>query len=82
MSSDRDEIWTAAEIAERWKISARTVRDMLEQGELPGFKVRREWRIYLSDVLEHEKRTKKAATKKDVDEVVMMMPRAVFPRIR
>lgn len=79
--SDRDEIWTAAEIAERWKISARTVRDMLEQGELPGFKVRREWRVYLSDVLEHEKRSKKAE-KKDLDEVVMMMPRAVFPRIR
>ena len=81
MSSDRDEIWTTAEIAERWKISARTVRDMLEQGELPGFKVRREWRIYLSDVLEYEKRSKKAA-KKDVDGVVMMMPRAVVARIR
>lgn len=79
--SDRDEIWTPAEIAERWKISARTVRDMLEQGELPGFKVRREWRVYLSDVLEHEKRSKKAA-KKDVDGVVMMMPRAVVTRIR
>ena len=50
MSSDRDEIWTPREVAERWKISARTVRDMLEQGELPGFKVRREWRIYLSQV--------------------------------
>lgn len=82
MSSDRDEIWTPAEIAERWKISARTVRDMLERGELPGFKVRREWRVYLSDVMEHEKRSKKKAEKKDLDEVVMMMPRAVFPRIR
>lgn len=82
MSSDRDEIWTPAEIAERWKISARTVRDMLEQRELPGFKVRREWRIYLSDVLEYEKRSKKTAAKKDVDGVVMMMPRAVVTRIR
>ena len=81
MSSDRDEIWTPAEIAERWKISARTVRDMLEQGELPGFKVRRERRIYLSDVLDFEKKSKKAA-KKDVDGVVMMMPRAVVTRIR
>lgn len=82
MSSDRDEIWTPREIAERWKISARTVRDMLEQGELPGFKVRREWRVYLSDVLEHEQRSKKAAAKKDIDGVVMMMPRAVVARIK
>ena len=81
MSSDRDEIWTPSDLAERWKISARTVRDMLEQGELPGFKVRREWRIYLSDVLDYEKKSKKAA-KKDVDGVVMMMPRAVVTRIK
>lgn len=50
----RDEIWTVQDVAEHWKISPRTVRDMLCRGELQGFKIRSDWRVPLSAVVEYE----------------------------
>lgn len=52
--SMKDELWTVEEVAERWRVSARTVRAMLQRGNIPGIKIGMNWRIYLSDVMRYE----------------------------
>lgn len=53
-SKAADEVWTVPMLAERWHVKARTIREMLNNGELKGFKVRMDWRIYLSEILRYE----------------------------
>ena len=38
-------IFTPEDVAKRWNISAYTVRQMLNDGRLQGFKAGREWRV-------------------------------------
>lgn len=54
-------IWTVDEVAARWKCSARTVREMLGNSELKGFKIRNVWRIPASEVLAYEERPQRAS---------------------
>ena len=44
------EFVTPEEVAERFRVSPKTVRDWLRSGELVGVKVGRSWRIKASDV--------------------------------
>lgn len=44
-----DEILTVRDIAARLKLAGRTVNAMLSERELPGFKVRGQWRVRRSD---------------------------------
>jgi len=48
-------VLTVEELADRWKVSARTVSRMLQKGELPHFQIGRQIRIRLSDILAYEK---------------------------
>jgi excisionase family DNA binding protein len=76
----RDEIWTVEEVAERWKVTPRVVREMLVKGELHGFKVRMNWRIYLSDVLDYEQNQNEAEHKRPSN-TVTKMPKPIVTRI-
>jgi excisionase family DNA binding protein len=37
--------YTVAELAERWNCTGETVRRMIRRGDLPAFRLGREWRI-------------------------------------
>lgn len=75
-----DEVWTVPMLAERWHIKARTVREMLYAGELNGFKVRKDWRIYLSEILRYEGEDPK--TREHLrPQAVTPMPKPVVLRI-
>lgn len=76
----KDEIWTVEDVAERWKVSVRTVREMLVKGELHGFKVRMNWRIYLSEIMRYEQQQDPAKHKRP-SRTVSPMPRPVVTRI-
>jgi len=39
------EFMTVAEVAERLRVSERTVRQLIMRGELPAIKIGKEWRI-------------------------------------
>ena len=45
-----DELLGAREVAGRLKLNYRTVINMTERGELPGFKVSNQWRYRASDI--------------------------------
>ncbi len=77
----KDEIWTVEEVAERWKVSPRTVREMLVNGELQGFKIRMNWRIYLSDIMLYESEQDPAAHKRRTRSTVGPMPKPIIKRI-
>lgn len=70
--ANSSQILTAEEVASRWRISARTVREMAAAGELQAFKVRQAWRIPFSSVIEYEE----GKPKKDPG-----MPRPVVTKI-
>ena len=80
MSAASDEVWTAEEVAERWKVDVRTVRDMINKGELKGFKVRMAWRVYLSEVLRYEGQDPKSKEHLRPN-TVLPMPKPVVSRI-
>ncbi len=40
-----DDVFTVSEVAKRLKVAERTVHAMLAAGELPGFKIRGQWRL-------------------------------------
>ena len=44
------EVLTVKEVASLLKLAAKTVYSMAQQGELPAFKVRGQWRFRLSDM--------------------------------
>ena len=67
-----EQVMTADEVAIRWRVSSRTVRDMLASGELRAFKIRNAWRIPFSSVIEYEE----GKNKKDPG-----MPKPVVTRI-
>lgn len=50
MMPDSDEILTIREVASLLKIGAKTAYTMVQSGELPGFKVRGQWRFRRSDI--------------------------------
>jgi len=45
-----DEILTIREVAELLKIGSKTAYTMAQEGDLPGFKVRGQWRFRRSDI--------------------------------
>ena len=45
-----EKIYTAKEVADILRLSPRTVRKMIAEGELPAFKVRDEWRVRQRDI--------------------------------
>ena len=49
--------YTPADLAERWHIHIITVRRMLENGKLPGFKIGNAWRITAAVVAAVEQNT-------------------------
>ena len=49
------EIWTPAELAERWQVSVDTVVEMCRDGRIRGaFKAGREWRLSSVALAAHE----------------------------
>ncbi len=52
---DRPLVWTPEMIAERWGCHAKTVRNMLNDGELKGFRVGQKlWRVRVEHLDEYE----------------------------
>jgi excisionase family DNA binding protein len=47
---ERPGLLTAREVAKRLRVSVRTVRDLAALGELPAYKVGRQWRFDENDV--------------------------------
>ena len=47
---------TIPEVAERLRVSAKTVRRLLKRGELRGLKVGSQWRIAVADLAAFEER--------------------------
>lgn len=45
-----DEVLTVEEVAERLRVSAQTVRKLIEDGELRAFRVKNQWRIRKEDL--------------------------------
>jgi excisionase family DNA binding protein len=41
----QSQIFTVADLANRWHLSKLTIYRMLERGDLPGFKLGNSWRI-------------------------------------
>jgi excisionase family DNA binding protein len=50
---------TVDELAGRWKVSPRTVIRVLQRGEFPYFRIGRQIRIRVSDILNFEKKNMK-----------------------
>jgi excisionase family DNA binding protein len=44
------ELYTVKEVADLLRVSPRTVRKMIAEGELPALKIRDEWRIEQRDI--------------------------------
>lgn len=76
----KDELWTIEEVAERWKVTQRVVREMLCRGEICGFKIRNTWRVYLSEIMRYEQ-DQDPLTKKNSNCRVAPMPKPVVVRI-
>ncbi len=63
------EILTVQEVAALLKVADKTVYTMAQQGELPAFKVRGQWRLRRSDLDEWiGQQTQSVSGKKDRDE--------------
>lgn len=77
----KDEIWTVDMLAEYWKVSPKVIREMLVAEELKGFKVRMNWRIYLSEIERYE-REQKPAEQKRRGPTLGSMPTPVVTRIK
>lgn len=75
-----EEVWTLQMLAERWKVKPRLIREMLAAGEIKGFKVRMEWRIYFSEILRYEGEDPKAQEHQR-PQAVAPMPKPVVIRI-
>ena len=45
---------TVREVADRWRVSERSIRSLLNSGGLDGFKVGKEWRVTESAVRRRE----------------------------
>ena len=60
-----DEVLTIREVANLLKIGERTAYSMAQNGELPGFKVRGQWRFRRSDLDAWIERQMQIATGKD-----------------
>jgi excisionase family DNA binding protein len=55
------------QVAERLGVTTRTVMNLIQRGDLEGFKVGREWRFTEADISEYEDRQRRKAT---VDETI------------
>jgi excisionase family DNA binding protein len=53
----QSQIFTVADLANRWHLSKLTIYRMLERGDLPGFKLGNSWRITEAVVLAVESNT-------------------------
>ncbi|MDD6878268.1 MAG: helix-turn-helix domain-containing protein [Clostridiaceae bacterium] len=74
-----DELWTPEEVAERWKVKPRTVREMLIRGEIKGTKIRNSWRVYLSEITRYEE--SRDNTNRRTTQTIAPMPKPVITRI-
>ena len=52
---DDDQLLTIKDVARRLQLSERTVRRLLDAGELSAFRVRRQWRIAEEDLQKYLK---------------------------
>jgi len=52
MANPLDQVFTPAEVAERLKVSSKTVKDWLRAGKLRGVKAGRLWRVRERDLEE------------------------------
>lgn len=60
-----DEILTIKDVANHLKVGAKTVYTMAQERELPGFKVRGQWRFSRDDLnrwIEHQKQIARTAS--------------------
>jgi excisionase family DNA binding protein len=58
------DVMTVEEVAARWRVPAKNVRGKMADGKIPAaFKVGRQWRISLADVIDYENRHKVKLTK-------------------
>lgn len=76
-----EEVWSVQEVADRWKVHPRTVTEMLRKGELKGFKIRKDWRVYLSEVLRYEGEDPRSKEHLR-PQAVLPMPKPVVMRIK
>ena len=60
-----DEVLTIKEVAALLKIGDKTAYSMAQDGELPGFKVRGQWRFRRADLLAWIEDQKRVAAGKD-----------------
>lgn len=49
--------FTVEEVAERFSVSPYTVRELLREGKLRGFKIRNQWRIPVEELKRFEEET-------------------------
>jgi excisionase family DNA binding protein len=56
-----EEVLTIKEVAALLKVGEKTVYSMAQSGELPGFKVRGQWRFSRNDIDQWIEKQKKAA---------------------
>lgn len=60
--ADPDRFWTYRELANRWPKDARTIRDMMRAGKIPGaLRLGGTWAIQGRDLLAYEKSLKVGA---------------------
>lgn len=56
-----DPLMTPQQVADRWGMSSKWVRNQANAKTLAGIRFGTEWRFYLSDVLEYERRSRQPA---------------------
>ena len=50
MSTEKDKIYKAADLARFFSVSEKTIWDWCKKGRLPGFKIGKEWKVRVSDL--------------------------------
>lgn len=63
-----EEMLTVKEVADKLQLSVETVKKMLRNGELPGHKFGRQWRVVPSELMQHlEKQREKRYQNREVE---------------
>lgn len=71
---------TPAKLAARWEVSTTMVYDLLNSGELPGFRLGGKlWRIKLEDVAAYEARPAPEPTPRTIPDV--SLPKGAVPQV-
>lgn len=54
-----EELLDIKQVKARLKVSERTIFNLIKRGDLAGFKVGREWRFTVNDIVEYEQRQRR-----------------------